>query len=307
MKFYELYSSRHSDNLQPDVYEYDWFPDSFRNRFLFIFGKYLDYLERSSVFNCSYNAENAISRNFCNEIGLQFDDGCIFINNRHYGLKEFLQGCDDEVFLDFVDYFFGFCLSEDCDFSYFSFIDEDFHDDLIEELNYRFKQDNLGYEFINGQIVKKTNELIHATAVKPVLYLLQSEKFEGPNEEFLKAFEFYRHDDYKNAVLYSSKAFESLLKCICECKGYHYNPTSDSCSKLLNNLKTNSFYPDYLDSQLNGIETCLRGVPTLRNKIAGHGQGSEVVYIPESYARYALNMVASSMLFLFDLYYESSE
>ena len=51
------------------------------------------------------------------------------------------------------------------------------------ELNYRFKQHNLGYEFINSQIITIDSTLLHETAVKPTLKLLFEEGFEGAEDE----------------------------------------------------------------------------------------------------------------------------
>lgn len=38
------------------------------------------------------------------------------------------------------------------------------------------------------------------------------------------------------------------------------------------------------------------GVPTIRNKLGGHGQGTDSIVVPEYFARYALNLTASSIL-----------
>jgi hypothetical protein len=40
------------------------------------------------------------------------------------------------------------------------------------------------------------------------------------------------------------------------------------------------------------------GVPTARNKLGGHGQGTEVVEVPEHIVSYALHLTASAIVFL---------
>jgi hypothetical protein len=40
------------------------------------------------------------------------------------------------------------------------------------------------------------------------------------------------------------------------------------------------------------------GLPSVRNKLGGHGQGTEPVDAPEYFARYALNLAATSILFV---------
>lgn len=72
-------------------------------------------------------------------------------------------------------------------------------------MNYRFKQHNLGYEFVNSQIITIDSTLLHEMAVKPTLKLL----FE---DETRKAYEKRGKGDNKNAVLEAGKAFESTMK-----------------------------------------------------------------------------------------------
>ena len=61
--------------------------------------------------------------------------------------------------------------------------------DAIVELNYRFKQHNLGYEFVNSQIIAVDSTFLHKTAVKPALKLLFEEGFEGAEDEIRNAYE----------------------------------------------------------------------------------------------------------------------
>ena len=53
----------------------------------------------------------------------------------------------------------------------------------IAELNYRFIQHNLGYEFANSQIITIDSTFLHKTAVKPTLILLLEEGYEGAEDE----------------------------------------------------------------------------------------------------------------------------
>lgn len=113
--------------------------------------------------------------------------------------------------------------------------------DAIMELNYRFKQHNLGYEFINSQIITIDSTLLHETAVKPTLRLVFEESFEGAEDEIRKAYEKRRKDDNKNAILEAGKAFESTGKIICDKQGYTYDKVKDTAQKLVFILKKNGF------------------------------------------------------------------
>lgn len=49
---------------------------------------------------------------------------------------------------------------------------EDRVDKAIEELNHRFKEHGIGFQFIENEIIRIDSELIHEEAVKPALRLL---------------------------------------------------------------------------------------------------------------------------------------
>ena len=56
----------------------------------------------------------------------------------------------------------------------------------IEELNLRFKEHGVGYQY-DDEIIRVDSALLHAEAVKPALALLRDAKFKGAEEEFLSA------------------------------------------------------------------------------------------------------------------------
>lgn len=176
-------------------------------------------------------------------------------------------------------------------------------DEAIIELNNRFKQHNLGYEFVNGEIIRIDNTFIHKEIIKPALKLLYDEKFIGAEEEFRKAFENKRNGDNKNAILEAGKAFESTMKTICDKKGYAYNKTKDTAKTLIQILEKNNFFPIYMAGHLKGVITTLEtGLPVVRNKNSGHGQGNNVISIPDEIVEYALDLAASNIVLLVKLY-----
>lgn len=175
--------------------------------------------------------------------------------------------------------------------------------DAIIELNYRFKQHNLGYEFINSQIITIDSTLLHEMAVKPALKVLLEEGFEGAEDEIRKAYEKRRKGDNKNAILEAGKAFESTMKIICDKQGYTYDKAKDTAQKLISILENNGFYPSYMNAHLTSIKTTLEtGLPVVRNKVSGHGQGNQVIAISDEFTDYALHLAASNILFLVRLY-----
>jgi hypothetical protein len=173
-------------------------------------------------------------------------------------------------------------------------------DDAILELNQRFKEHGVGYQFESGEIIRVDSEFLHTKVVKPTLSLLIDKEYQGANQEFLSAHKHYRHGRHEECLVDLLKAFESTMKIICKKRGWTTQP-KDTASKLINILFQNNLLPSYLESEITCLRTLLEsGVPTLRNKNAGHGQGAEIRTVPEYLARYALNLTASNILFLIE-------
>ncbi|AFI67371.1 Uncharacterised protein [Burkholderia pseudomallei] len=171
-------------------------------------------------------------------------------------------------------------------------------EDAVSELNERFKEHGVGYQFESGEIIRVDSEFLHAEAVKPTLAILRDKDFAGANEEFLKAHEHYRHGRYKECLVDGLKAFESTMKTICNLRGWPTQST-DTAKNLIATCMSNGLFPAYFESQFSSIRSLLEsGVPTVRNKNGGHGQGSAPVAVPEYLARYALNLTATTILFM---------
>ena len=96
----------------------------------------------------------------------------------------------------------------------------------IAELNYRFREHGVGYQYESGKIVRVDSELIHAEVVKPALGILADPMYAGANEELLKAHAHYRARRNKECMNECLKAFESCLKAICDKQGWAYKDTA---------------------------------------------------------------------------------
>ena len=162
----------------------------------------------------------------------------------------------------------------------------------IEDLNIRFREARVGYRFESGVIVRVDEEMIHQNVVKPALHVLSRPEFEGANQEMLRALRHYRDGDYTAANVDANNAFESTLKAICNqrCWGDVENAP---VGKLLTIVDNKRLFPrGYLK------DTLLKGLPQIRNKDGGHGQGSAQINIPEYLAEYALNLAATNIVLL---------
>jgi hypothetical protein len=176
-------------------------------------------------------------------------------------------------------------------------------DEAIKELNARFREHGIGYEFSNGQINRIDSKFIHAEAVKPALHLLHDagEAFAGPLQEFLGAHERHRKGNQKDAITYALKSFESTMKAICSERRWTYDPNGDTAKQLIEIVFNNGLVPSYLQAHFTALRSVLvSGVPTVRNKTSGHGQGPVPTDVPAWLAAYVMHLTASNIVLLIE-------
>lgn len=171
-------------------------------------------------------------------------------------------------------------------------------DEAIEELNSRFQEHGIGYQYTDGKIIRIDSQLIHSEVVKPALKLLNSQAYEGPQQEFLVAHEHYRAGKMKEALNECLKSFESTMKAICDKRRWDY-PKNGTAKDLIQSCFDNGLIPMFWQTQLSSLRTLLESsVPTGRNKLSGHGQGAVPTSVPAYLVGYMLHMTASSIVFL---------
>jgi hypothetical protein len=171
-------------------------------------------------------------------------------------------------------------------------------DEAIDELNNRFKEHGVGYQFEQASIIRIDSELLHAEVVRPLLAAMTAKPFVPALSEFQSAHEHYRHKRYKECLNDCLKAFESTMKAVCAKRGWPVDPKA-TASPLVQALFDNQFFPAYLQTQMSALRTLLEsGTPTIRNKNSGHGQGTSIIEVPESLASYCIHMTATNLLFI---------
>ena len=170
-----------------------------------------------------------------------------------------LLNCSGEEFLDFLEDIFS--------------VDRFFNvgrDDteVIDELNIILRQDNLPYfvtHFVKEtvqetsgsrvhdvtytrtypKVIMKESEVLHAHAVAPALTLLQRPHFRNANSEYLAALEDYRKGDINDCLTKCGSSFESVMKIICDRKGWKYkqtDPAKDLIKAILPHTRSVSEY-----------------------------------------------------------------
>lgn len=293
MSLFELFSRRNQIVKQSDVYEYEVIPIEFRNQFTHI---------TDDIINEEYHFHDDFWRHIHKEIMIELG---VLKLGKGYSEKaqvfNYFLNCSDLEAIDIMDLLVHHLqLAKQ--------VNSDFEKNVtnaFSRINQKLKQNSLGYEIVGNQIIRIDNQFIHAEVIKKAIVLLNEEEFNSVSEEFLKAHEHYKNGDYKDAIVNAGKAFESVMKKICSEKKYPYNPQKDTASVLINNLLKNEFIPAFMQNQFVGLKNTLENsVPTLRNKFGGHGQGGEVVHVPESIVKYTLNLCSTNIVFLVERYKE---
>lgn len=171
-------------------------------------------------------------------------------------------------------------------------------DRAFSELNARFLEHGIGYRFEAGTIVRVDSEVVHAEVVKPALALLHDPRFKGAEAEFHQAFEHYRHGRMKEALAECLKALESTMKSIATARNWTFDAKA-TANRLVDLMFQKGLIPELWTNHFSGLRAMLEsGVPTARNRLAGHGQGTEVVPVPPHFVAFALHQTAAAIVFL---------
>lgn len=212
----------------------------------------------------------------------------------------FLRSADVEIMLDIVELCFKIIKNViGSDYHYASNADPQLTPlDAIKELNERFREHGVGYQFESDEIIRVDSAYVHAEIVRPTIELLFSTTFQGANEEYLKAHEHYRHGRNKECLTECLKAFESTMKIICKEKNWVHS-LIDTASKLIQICFNNSLVPSYTQNQFSSLQNLLTsGIPIIRNKTSGHGQGQIPQSVDDEMTRYGLNLTGANIIFL---------
>ena len=205
----------------------------------------------------------------------------------------FLYQCGDEHFLDFIELIFQL------DSYWWERVDSG---NLTNAINEFLRIDDLPYsltDFVysgysilrHPQIIRRDSEVMHETGIQPTLELLANPVFASANREFLDALKDYRNGDHSDCVTKCGSSFESVMKVICDQKGWSYQQ-NDTAATLLDNI--------FQQIDLDGFfKQPIMLIATIRNRLgSAHGAGAAQREVPDHVAQYAINATASAILLL---------
>ena len=210
----------------------------------------------------------------------------------------FIAGCTDEHFFDFIELVFQSELI-------WSVIDQQTGHPiepnmLVTNINRCFEVDDLPYYLTSltigssgvdayPQIIRRENDLVHKTAIEPALELLSHPSFSSANDEFLDALKDFRRGEYRGCVVNCGSALESVLKIICDRKGWPYSQ-KDTLAPLLKTVLARTSLETY-------FEPSIMVIATIRNRLSkAHGAGTQQKAVSKHLATYVINASASAIL-----------
>lgn len=304
---FDLFSSRHQPPRGNLPYKYDELPQDFRVQVWYILERSLGkrYIEPGewSTATLPYHLWTSVRDTLREERGVFYlSKQQLRLGSRDECAQFFINEADPLGALDFIDLAFRIVdqvvranppyllVAAECLVG---------PDEAISQLNERFDQHHLGFQFTGGEVMRRDSQFVHAEIIENAARLLTATGFEGPNQEFLNAHKSYLKGNTKEAIRETLNAFESTLKVICTQRKWKFDSQKDTSSRLIAIAFEQGLIPDYLQSQFSALRTTLEaGVPTIRNRAGGHGQGSDPVEVPKYLAAYAMHLAASAINFL---------
>jgi hypothetical protein len=262
---------------KPDTYQYT-FPEQARNRILLAF-KHLakdDYAPNGSFDSLLEDLGDKLAR----EYG---------------GLVQSTRAADRVSPNRVIEHFFRCSDPQVIDFILTAFRSWHYQANQrgVDEINRILREEGIGYEFtgyvtryveklddsrLGGgrtrnviehdypEVIEKHEEYTHGAIVKPCLAVLAAPMFKVANAEMLKAHEHMRKGSFDDALTCCGAAYESVMKTICDAKGWTYSP-KETCAKLVTNLQSHGLIPDF-------YHELFKSPGIIRNTLSSaHGRG----------------------------------
>ena len=299
MPIYDIYSKRaqRAAGVDPDVYVYDKLPEPFRQQILMMWHDAFGYSPEDAG-HSSHEIYFEIVKALRREYGMAvlFPNG--YKNHAWAAYRElesfFLKTTSVPKLLDAVE--ISLRLVKNLAKSTF---EKQKAADIIQEFNARAKEHGVGYQYSDGLLIRVDSEFVHREVVVPALSILRGTRFASAQEEFLNAHDHFRHGRCSEALVDCLKSFESTMKIICADRRWPYDE-SKGAKELIRACIDNGLIPTYWQNHFAGLRATLEsGIPTPRNRQAGHGAGAQpVAPVPIFLASYVLNMTAATITFL---------
>jgi hypothetical protein len=193
-------------------------------------------------------------------------------------LKGFIAKCDPPYVFDVIQL-------------WYDELPPDRQHSLQQELNLIFEEESCPWCFCERSFFQIDSKFLEERVQAQVHELLNTQNHFGALQEFIEARNDFASADFKGAILNSCKAFESVMQSILGKKG-------GAAGDLVKELKKVGILDDVPTNLRRDFEAkVLQTVPFLRNTLAGHGQGQQVVSVSRELAELCLHLSGALILF----------
>jgi HEPN domain-containing protein len=179
----------------------------------------------------------------------------------------------------------------------------DYIQKTVGDINTLFRYYALGFELVDVkdappiQLIRKDSEYTHAETVKPALSLLTMEGFEDADKQFRDAHREFQEGNYDDAITDANAAVETVLKVV-------LGRIDGTAKELLKAAADDGYFPSFFADSINQWINLFLDLPAVSNRYGdAHGKGVKVdEHEMERFARLALNLAATHILFIIDEY-----
>ncbi|WP_157182379.1 AbiJ-NTD4 domain-containing protein [Methylobacterium sp. WSM2598] len=143
------------------------------------------------------------------------------------------------------------------------------------------------WRLADGEFFKLDADFVGERLTATAHDALAANRFVGAAQEYAKARQELAAGDVKDSIFYAAKSFESVLKVLT-------GQPQMNVDQLVKSMVAQNYFDDLPETMRAGFaDQVLKTLPFLRNKLAGHGQGADIVEIPAVYGELALQLAAT--------------
>ena len=162
--------------------------------------------------------------------------------------------------------------------------------DFQRDLNEAMLAFGCSWRLADGHFFQVASEFIEREIIERTADLLVVAGFQGALDEFRAARDDLTSGDTKDAIHKANNSLESTFKTI-------LGASSGTADDLVRQFIRAGHLDDVPGDVREPLRRILIGPSTVRHKLGGHGQGSEVVTVPRPYAELAVSLAGALISF----------
>jgi hypothetical protein len=193
-------------------------------------------------------------------------------------LQGFIAGCAPELVYDVIQL-------------WYDDLPPDRQRSLQQEINLVMEEEACPWCFCDREFFQVDSKFLEEKIQSQVHELLNAQGHHGAMQEFVEARNDFSSGDFKGTILNACKAYESTMKSILA-------KESGAADDLIRGLDKAGILDDLPTKLRRPFQTkVMQAVPFMRNELAGHGQGQDVLPVSRELAELCLHVSGSLILF----------